>query len=101
MYKIQFHSPFNETKKTLKRSTRRGDLKTTRVIYVIYVISATMPYSLYIVKTVKRQIYCIIMRRYFSRVHKEKGSERALRLDSVLETVYTFHFLFAFFILEF
>ena len=43
-----------------------------------------MFYSLYILKTVKRQFYRIIMRRYFSRMHKEKGSGRALRLDAFL-----------------
>ena len=56
-----------------------------------------MPYSLYVLKTVKRQFYCSSIRRYFSRMHKEKGSERALELIRYLETVYVFYFLLAFY----
>ena len=41
-----------------------------------------MFYFLYTLKIVNRQFYCIIMRSHFSRTHKEKGSGRALGLDS-------------------
>ena len=50
--------------------------------YVNYFISATISYSLYILKTVKRQLFCIIMHKYFSRMYKEKGSGKALGLDT-------------------
>ena len=60
-----------------------------------------MSYSLYIFKTVKRQIYCIIMRRYFSRMHKEKGSGRALGLDPFFKDGLYFLFFTCIFILEF
>ena len=56
-----------------------------------------MSYSLYILKTVKRQFSCIVMRRYFSRMHKEKGSGRALELDPFFKDGLYFYFLFAFY----
>ena len=37
--------------------------------------------SPYILKTAKRQFYCLIMRRYFSLMHQKKGSGRALGVD--------------------
>ena len=37
------------------------------------------------------------MGRYFSRMHKKKGSGRAFGLDPFLETVYVFYFLLAFY----
>ena len=40
-----------------------------------------MFYSSYILKMVKSQFYCIIIRRYFSRMQKEESSGRALGLD--------------------
>ena len=61
------------------------------------VISATMSYSLYILKTVKRQFYCIIMRRHFSRTHKKKGSGRAVGLDPFFRDGLCFLFLLAFY----
>ena len=55
-------------------------------------------YSLYILKTVKKQFYCVIMRRYFSRIHKEKGVVGGLSdLILFLETVYISYFLLAFY----
>ena len=47
----------------------------------------------YILKTVKRQFYCIIMSRYFSRMHKEKGSGRALGFDLSFQRWFIFVYL--------
>ena len=56
----------------------------------------TMFYSLYILKTVKRQFYLIIMHQYFSRMHKEKGSGRALGLDLLFRYGLSFFFFYLF-----
>ena len=53
------------------------------------------------IKTVERHFYCIIMRRYFSRMHKEKGSGRALGLDPFFKDGLYFLFFNFIFILEF
>ena len=47
-------------------------------------------YSLYILKTAKRQFYC----RYFSRMHREKGSGRALGLYPFFRDGLCFFYLF-------
>ena len=52
-------------------------------------------------KSVKIQFYCIIMRKYFSRMHKEKGSGRALGLDQFFRDGLYFLFFTFIFILEF
>ena len=57
-----------------------------------------MFYSLYILKTVKRQFYRIIMRRYFSRMYKEKGSGRAVGLDAFFRDGLCFFLLFLLFL---
>ena len=51
-------------------------------------------YSLYILKTAKRQFYCMIMHRYFGTIHKEKGSGRVLRLDPFFRGGLCFFFFF-------
>ena len=55
-----------------------------------------MSYSLQILKIVKRQFY---MYRYFSRMHKEKGSGRALGLDLFIGLSFLLAFYFRILIL--
>ena len=55
-------------------------------------------YSSYILKTAERQFYCMIMRRYFSRMHQKKGSGRSLGADPFFrDGLCFFYFLLAFY----